>query len=280
MTPRLLVFTDLDGSLLDHFTYRWDAAAEAVSRLRSGHIPLILASSKTRAEMQPLREALGASRYPMIVENGAAVVVPRGTFTVPLANALPCNDEEEVRFAPPRSRWLALLALLAADFPDEFAGFDALGVAGIQAVTGLDAASAALAARREFSEPVQWLGTPARREQFVAALEAAGARVQQGGRFLTVAGNCDKGQALCYLRCAYQRELPGRPIHDIAIGDSGNDVPMLEAAESALLVRSPTHGFPALARSAGVRRSHGLGPEGWSEGVLAWLQEYQTTVGD
>ncbi len=280
MSSQLLVFSDLDGSLLDHFSYRWDAAADALQRLQSAGIPLILASSKTRAEMVPLQQALGVAHYPMIVENGAAVVVPAGTFSTPLEDAVPCSAGQEVRFAPPRSRWLATLAALKMDFPDEFAGFDDLGVDGIQAATGLDAAGAALAACREFSEPVQWLGAPARRDAFVAALQAAGARVQQGGRFLTVAGHCDKGLALRYLRAAYQREAPDQPVHDLAIGDSGNDVPMLEVAESALLVRSPTHDFPALARRSGLRRSAGLGPAGWSEGVLAWLRDYQTTEGD
>jgi mannosyl-3-phosphoglycerate phosphatase family protein len=278
MKPRLLVFTDLDGSLLDHHSYRWDAAADALRQLREAEIPLILASSKTRAEMLPLQSALGL-RHPIIVENGAAIVVPSGTFREPLPEALPCGDGQEVRFAPPRDRWLALLNALAAEFTGEFAGFERLGIDGIVAATGLDADAAALAAKREFSEPVQWLGTPERRAQFVDALEAAGARVQQGGRFLTVAGDCDKGQALRYLRSAYRYDAPGRPLHDLAIGDSGNDVPMLEAAETALLVRSPTHDFPPLARTTGVLRSTGLGPAGWREGVLAWLHHY-TIAGD
>lgn len=278
MKPRLLVFTDLDGSLLDHHSYRWDAAADALRQLREAEIPVILASSKTRAEMLPLQSALGL-RYPMIVENGAAIVVPSGIFREPLPEALPCGDGQEVRFAPPRDRWLALLNALAAEFAGEFAGFERLGIDGIVAATGLDADAAALAARREFSEPVQWLGTPGRRAQFVDALEAAGARVQQGGRFLTVAGDCDKGQALRYLRSAYRHDAPGRPLHDLAIGDSGNDVPMLEAAETALLVRSPTHDFPPLARTDGVLHSAGLGPAGWCEGVLAWLHQY-TIAGD
>ena len=58
MKPRLLVFTDLDGSLLDHHTYRWDAAADALRLLQEADIPVILASSKTRAEMLPLQSAL------------------------------------------------------------------------------------------------------------------------------------------------------------------------------------------------------------------------------
>ena len=47
---RWLVFTDLDGTLLDE-SYSWDLAQPAIDLLRSASIPIILNSSKTVAEM-------------------------------------------------------------------------------------------------------------------------------------------------------------------------------------------------------------------------------------
>jgi predicted mannosyl-3-phosphoglycerate phosphatase (HAD superfamily) len=61
-------------------------------------------------------------------------------------------------------------------------------------------------------------------------------------------------------------------VEDIAIGDSANDCLMLEAATTALLIRSPVHDFPPLARVDGVIRSQLPGPDGWAEGVSQWLQ--------
>ena len=63
---------------------------------------------------------------------------------------------------------------------------------------------------------------------------------------------------------------------DLAAGDSGNDVAMLEAAASALVIRSPVHPFPALARDTGVYLSDRCGPAGWAEGVEAWLRRTDT----
>lgn len=74
-TPPAVVFTDLDGTLLDHHTYSWQPAAPTVERLKRLGVPLVLASSKTRAEMVALRHELGIAD-PFVVENGAAIYVP------------------------------------------------------------------------------------------------------------------------------------------------------------------------------------------------------------
>ena len=77
--PSLLVFTDLDGPLLDHDTYEFGPALVALEALRARRIPLVLVTSKTRAEVMALRERLGHTES-FIVENGGASYVPVGTF--------------------------------------------------------------------------------------------------------------------------------------------------------------------------------------------------------
>ena len=82
----LVVFSDLDGTLLDHDTYSFDAARPALERLRVDGVPLILCTSKTRAEIAPLRRALG-NTHPFISENGGAVFIPAGYFPFALSGA-------------------------------------------------------------------------------------------------------------------------------------------------------------------------------------------------
>jgi mannosyl-3-phosphoglycerate phosphatase len=76
---KTLVFTDMDGTLLDHHTYSFEAAKPALSALESKSIPVIPTTSKTFAELQPLRERIGLDG-PFIVENGAAIFIPHGFF--------------------------------------------------------------------------------------------------------------------------------------------------------------------------------------------------------
>ena len=269
--PRL-IFTDLDGSLLDHESYSFAAAVPLLQELASACIPVVPVTSKTRVEIEALREQLNNS-HPFIVENGAAVFIPQGYFDQPPAGTDSMDGYWVKAMSGPRQRWLDVLEKLRPQFQGEFEGFHRAGPAGIAQMTGLSPEGAALANRREYSEPLQWRGTDERKAAFVQALQEEGAHALQGGRFLTVAGDCDKGRALEWLRGAYCTAWHAAGIVDIAIGDSGNDVAMLEVAGSALLVRSPAHDYPQLRRGEGVMRSAACGPEGWVEGVRQWLDD-------
>ncbi|MEP6389154.1 MAG: HAD-IIB family hydrolase [Halioglobus sp.] len=278
-----MVFSDLDGSLLDHYSYSFTAALPAIAELARQSIPLVLCSSKTRAEMEKIRAIIDNSA-PFIVENGAAIFIPQtwldGAFST-FSNAL---EDGVLQYkdgyllhatSDTRASWLAILDLLQDEYAGEFDHFSRMGIEKIAGLTGLSEEDAALANQREFSEPVHWLGSVERREAFIAELESRGATVAQGGRFLGVTGSCDKGKALQWLARATAACLDCEPIDTLAIGDSGNDLPMLEIAHSALVIRSPVHDFPALSRdpSDKIIYSDKPGPDGWNEGVGAWLQE-------
>lgn len=268
-----LVFTDLDGSLLDHHDYSYRDALPLLRALERLAIPVIPTTSKTRSEISQLREEL-ANEHPFITENGAAVLIPVDYFTEQPAATIERDGFWVREFSSPREHWLDLLNGMKSRFDGEFDYFFQAGTAGISRMTGLSADKAARANQREYSEPVLWLGSPQRKLEFMAALQSQGASVQQGGRFLAVSGDCDKGRALVWLRGAYLQATPDRPCHELAVGDSGNDCAMLEAAETALLVRSPVHDFPALERTSGVIYSRDYGPAGWAEGVARWLQQH------
>ena len=77
--PRVVIFSDLDGTLLDHQTYSSDPADRAIARLIAEEVPLVLCSSKTRAEIEAIRSRLGVG-HPFIVENGGALFIPAGYF--------------------------------------------------------------------------------------------------------------------------------------------------------------------------------------------------------
>ncbi len=72
-----LVFSDLDGTLLDERTYSWAAARSGLELLAGRSVPLVLVTSKTLAEVEPLRRDMQLGD-PFIVENGAAVFLPPG----------------------------------------------------------------------------------------------------------------------------------------------------------------------------------------------------------
>jgi mannosyl-3-phosphoglycerate phosphatase family protein len=267
-----LVFTDLDGSLLDHDTYRYDAAVPVLELLESLRIPVIMVSSKTRVEILALREEL-ANEHPFIVENGAAVMIPENYF-IRAPESCELRDGFWVRsFSPPRESWSAPLAALHAALPGCFEDFASAGAEGVARMTGLPLEKAGLANKREYSEPVQWRGSDEELDYFLHELAGAGATVMRGGRFYSVGGDCDKGRALRWLRDQYRLAAGASSVYDLAIGDGQNDAPMLDAAHRALLI--PAHGraLPQLSRKDGVLVGEGVGPQAWAAGVQAWLHE-------
>lgn len=265
-----LVFTDLDGSLLDHHSYSFEPARDQLRALEEAGVPVIPATSKTRAELEALRDTL-ANSHPFIAENGAAIFIPEGYFDAQPADTR-CVDGYWVReLAAGRAHWVDILGAMAAEYGDDFEYFSRAGTAGIAAMTGLDDAAAARANQRDYSEPVQWRGARDRLDRFTSELRAAGATVNRGGRFLAVSGDCDKGRALVWLAAVYVEQWGCGRADTLAIGDGDNDRAMLEIADTALLIRSPVHDFPSLSRDAGVMRSRGYGPVGWAEGVAEWL---------
>ncbi|MDP2876998.1 MAG: HAD-IIB family hydrolase, partial [Holophaga sp.] len=64
-----ILFTDLDGTLLDESTYAFEPALPAIRALQERGIPIVFCTSKTFAETVALQEVLGITD-PFIVENG------------------------------------------------------------------------------------------------------------------------------------------------------------------------------------------------------------------
>jgi len=77
-----IVFTDLDGTLLDPITYSYEKSLTGINWLKESGIPIVFCSAKTRAEQEIYRRKLGIS-HPFVVENGGAIFVPQGYFPFP-----------------------------------------------------------------------------------------------------------------------------------------------------------------------------------------------------
>lgn len=256
-----LVFTDLDGTLLDHETYSWSPAQPALSMLEERHVPVILVTSKTAAEVEILRRDMG-NRHPYIVENGGALVLPKGYFT---------PEGETIVLGAAHGEILNFLADMRAQGM-AFRGFSDMDAQEIAERTGLDLQSAQYAAQRTASEPLIWQDSETIKAEFAENAQAHGFKLLQGGRFLSIGGNTDKGQAAKTLANRYEQS--GRKIETIiALGDSGNDAALLQIATHPVWIRkqgpSPEAGFMARARCT-IKH----GPAGWCAAIQELLDEH------
>ncbi len=165
-TVKHLIFTDLDGTLLDHDSYTFDAALPALNALSKRAIPVIPVTSKTCSEILDLRRVL-KNTHPFVVENGAAIFIPIKYFEDDsgLSEKIPgylCKA-----FSPERDYWTAFLEKISKEFPGEFTYFSKMGVEGIVKMTGLSPEQAEYANKRNYSEPVFWTGSQESRINFI-----------------------------------------------------------------------------------------------------------------
>ncbi len=249
----LMVFTDLDGTLIDHDTYAWTPAQPALSALADIGAAVILASSKTAAEVSVLRTDLGLDQWPAIVENGAGLL-PAETTEVGKTGTYP-----ELRSA---------IGDLPAELRAQFVGFGDMSAIQVSDITGLPEDSAKLAQQRAFSEPGQWHGTDAQKTRFIDHLKDHGIIAQQGGRFLTLSFGGNKAIQMRDIIETYA------PQHTIALGDAPNDVQMLTTADYGVVVANPHRApLPPLAGETEGRiiRTSAAGPIGWNAAILELL---------
>lgn len=264
----LLIFTDLDGTLLDHHTYSYVGAAETLRRLRQLSVPLILTTSKTRAEIQRLQQQLGLNEA-FISENGGGIFLPPGHG---VKNAHVFEQFDGYRgmlFGRPYD----FIREIFEKFRDSFRikGFGDMSVAEIMQLTGLGREDAILAARRDFTEPFIFLSEP-RRQELQNKVIAHGLTITRGGRFyhLMSVGQ-DKGRAVTETTRLFQAGSKNKII-TVGLGDAQNDYFMLKVVDIPVLIPKPDGTCESM-DIKGVRKAPFPGSRGWGIIVAEILAE-------
>jgi mannosyl-3-phosphoglycerate phosphatase len=251
------VFTDLDGTLLDHDTYSWENARPAIERLIRTGVPWIFVTSKTRAETERWRLEMG-NAHPFIVENGGAAIIPSGYF--------PDHSSSEV--LEWGTRYPALVAALREASNEcgcRVRGFAEMSVEEVAQACGLSEGDAALAKQRDYDEPFLVLDGE-KAPALIAAIATRGLGCTKGGRFWHITGANDKGVAVAALARLYG------PSTTIGLGDSLNDIPLFRQVDVPILIRSAQTGELKRHVPQGAI-SREPGPAGWNEAILSLIPD-------
>ncbi len=257
---RYLVSTDLDASLLDE-SYSWHAAEPALKKLAEAEAALVLNSSKTVSEMQRLSDELsavpGLGAPVLVAENGGTLALPdgRGGYRVE------CLGRS-------RGEILSIAHQLRAAQGYDFTGFADMLPEEVMRLTGLNREAARMAMDRASTEPILWDDTQERWRAFSAALAAAGIRAVRGGRFVHLMGATDKADGMAAALTHFQAQDERTAWSVVALGDSPNDLGMLNAADIAVVIPNPAHEETLQPTAARCVFPEQPGPSGWNEAIL------------
>ena len=268
---KLIIFTDLDGSLLNHDDYAFDGALPSIQRIKKLEIPLIIVTSKTRREVEQLQGLMRLDN-PFIVENGGGIFFPSGYRGFRIRKGRSNSGYTMIRQGVSYIRIRRFFETIKHKF--SAMGFGDLSVDDIARLTGLSREQAVLTKIREFTEPFI-----IEREEDIPLLaaEAAeqGMKITRGGRFYHLIGkDQDKGAAV---RMAYEvfHENTGKKPLSAGIGDSENDLPMLENVKIPVLIPHPIRGYLDI-QLPGLIRAERPGCKGWNDVVWRLLDEIKT----
>lgn len=265
-----VIFTDLDGTLLDCSTYSFEPALPALRLIGELDIPLVLCSSKTREEIEYFRGKLG-NHHPFITENGGSIVIPSDYFNSQMQfGEFTVVKENE-----------CLLIVIGASYPAlrqaivelrcegfRIKGFGDMSIDEVAELTKLPHDLARLAKKRDFDEPFIYDGDEAEIIRLTKAVRAKGFNLTRG-RFFHLLGDSDKGKAVALLIELFREKYC--EILSIAVGDAPNDIPMLEQVNHPILVRRPDNSLDPNVDIPGLLKADGIGPQGWNSALLALL---------
>ena len=260
---RTIIYTDLDGTLLDPYDYSFAEAKPLVSKLQNQGTAIVFSSSKTRAEQEVYQKELDI-HDPFIIENGSAIYIKQGYFSSPFDYQRISDQyyviELGIRYELIREK----INEIRERNNLAFSGYGDMDSSEVARHTGLDAVSAKLAKQREYEETLNLNGTEPDIKLILKAIESSGLKWNRGSRFYSVSGNGDKGKAAKILTSLFEREF-GK-VKTIGIGDSYNDIPMLREVDCPILVQKPGDIWEKT-ELKNMHYANGVGPHGWIRAI-------------
>lgn len=254
-----VVFSDIDGTILDKATYSYADSLSAIKQLQVCNIPLVLCSAKTNAEMDLLVSELGI-KEPYIVENGSAIVIPKGYF-----QSSSEQDDGSITRIELGGKIKDFEPKLRAVLEEDHINYDSFSDMTPEAVsgyTGMSLEQSLFARMREYT-----MTLVVSREEIVRAkklIESIGLICFSGGKSLTVGEKGNKGLAVRRLCNLFTKVYD--KITTYALGDAENDLSMLQEVDFPILVQS-SPGVWADCNSTKITKIPRVGPAGFTAGI-------------
>ncbi len=282
MLPKIIVFTDLDSTLLDTESYSWEPAHESLNELRKIHASLVMVSSKTFSEMVDFHHEL-EFKDPFIVENGGGIALDTehalNDYIKSCFDPSSSPTRDDFSFIPLGKSYHEIVSDLdvaSSEAEVKTRGFSSMTEKEVGLITGLPLSRATKAKQRDFDEPFLLEGGTEEINRLQKVVAGRNLKMEQGGRFWHLFSHRGKGAAVSMLQGLFRSQY--RDIYCIGLGDSPNDFSFLELMDAAVLLGNDASdlGFGNKKQKIWTSKEHG--PEQWNAMILKLLSEIEEVL--
>ncbi len=265
-SSHILIFTDLDGSLLNHNNFEFREIKNFILNCIKNGIKIIPNTSKTVSEVQVFLDQLGQD-LPFIVENGAAI------HNLNLVHPKFKSKKNSLFFSRSVTE---ILDLFEKSIPIKFQKrcFFLKDMSSIEQmkILGLNKKYLPFALNRKYSMPLVFDGSKELVDEFTVLLKKIGMKLHEGGRIYNICDDCSKGKAMTTLIEKLKNDFNFKS-HTIVIGDSPNDISMLDVSDQPCIIPLPNKNNLSHLKNQKIIRATQSAPQGWEEVVRASLKK-------
>ena len=259
----VLVFTDLDSSFLNKNDFSFGNNLNTTKQLINDGHSVIFNTSKTFIELKNFFQK-ESFNLPFICENGGGIYTPKKYFH----NLNQIKDEYNIIFESKRiiKKINCIKNEITKIYGKYLTFFNDLDNAEKEKLSGLSRNGIKLASEREFTELIIWQSNSENLQKLKEYLESHNLTIIKGGRFHHISNNINKGEAMLRLVNEYKKHYSSTNFITIAVGDSDNDLEMLNCADYPCIVKSSDNqNFVENIKSSNLFISNRKAPDGWSE---------------
>ena len=222
---KILIFTDLDGSLLDRDTFKFDEIKHYLKKLLSKGIFIIPNTSKTEKEILEFNNELG-SNLPYISENGAAI------NGLDLLNS---NLPKELVLSRDKNNLINIFKKsVPEDLQNKCNWLSEMDKKKQSLIFGLKDEKLKMALDRKYTIPFIFEGNKNEKNKIFKIVKNNGLVLQEGGRVINLTDKVNKAKALQVFVRFFKKN--NKKVKTIAVGDNYNDLDMLKTSDFPCLV--------------------------------------------
>ena len=222
---KILIFTDLDGSLLNRDTFKFDEIKKYLKELISKGVYIIPNTSKTEKEILEFNNELGSS-LPYISENGSAI------NGLDLLNS---NLPKELILSREKDNLIKIFEKsVPVNLQSKCKWLSGMDKKKQSLIFGLEDKQLKMALDRKYTIPFIFEGSKGDRNQLSKIVKKIGLVLQEGGRVINLTDKVNKAKALQVFVRFFKKN--NKNVKTIAVGDNYNDLDMLKISDFPCLV--------------------------------------------